>query len=168
MAAVYGRVLEALAPRDDARSPHQVITLSVCEKCSAGQQHAGGRTFDVHPVAVERMRCDAQHLGHVDGPEPERAAQEPSPAVRRMVFARDQHRCRVPWCRAARNLNIHHLEGREGPDCHHPSKLVILCWFHHTQLHNGELVLRGPHAMELEFIEVRPRDYGVAVASSTS
>ena len=43
-----------------------------------------------------------------------------------------------------------------GPDCHHPAKLVTLCTFHHTQLHNGELVLRGPSAIALEFIEIHP------------
>jgi hypothetical protein len=155
MAAVLRRALEGRAEQDEGRSPHQVV-LSVCEACGAGQQHAGGRAFDVHPAAVERMRCDAQHLGHVDGPVPERAAQEPSPAVRRMVLARDHHRCRVPWCRAARNLDIHHLEGRTGPDCHQPGKLVTLCTFHHTQLHNGELVLRGPSATALAFVEIHP------------
>ena len=155
MAAVLRRAMEGTGDGDEGRSPHQVV-LSVCEKCGAGQQHAGGVPFDVHPKAVERMLCDAQHLGHVDGAVPERAAQEPSPAVRRMVLLRDHHRCRVPWCRAARNLGVHHIEGRTGPDCHHPAKLVTLCTFHHTQLHNGELVLRGPSATALEFIEIHP------------
>jgi hypothetical protein len=156
MAAVYERAVSAGGERDDGKSPTQVV-LSVCEKCAAGQQHAGGKAFDVHPNAVERMLCDAQHVGHVDGLAPERAAQEPSPAVRRMVLLRDHHRCRVPWCRAARNIAVHHLEGRKGVDCHRPDKLITLCTFHHTQLHNGELVLRGPSAMEIEFVEIYAR-----------
>jgi hypothetical protein len=63
----------------------------------------------------------------------------------------------VPWCRAARNLDLHHLEGRDGDGCHAPGKLVTLCTFHHTAFHNGELVIRGRDASDLEFSMARPR-----------
>jgi len=166
MSALLRMALNALGGGEtvseaQGRSPHQIV-LHVCEKCQAGRQVAGGVTYDVHPKTVERALCDAQHIGHVDRPVPERAAQEPSPAVRRMVLLRDHHRCRVPWCRAARNLDIHHIEGRDGEDCHAPEKLVTLCSFHHTQFHNGDLAIRGA-APELVFEAIRPH---VGVAGS--
>jgi hypothetical protein len=158
MVAVYRTFLAARGQAEgdaNGRSPHQVI-LHVCERCQAGQQVAGGVTFDVHPTLVERALCDAQHLGHVDGAVPERAAQEPSPAVRRMVLVRDHHRCRVPWCRAARNIEVHHIDGRRVEGCHTPPKLLTLCTFHHTQHHNGELVIRGATEADAVFETARP------------
>jgi hypothetical protein len=156
MVALYRTFLAARGQAEgDApgRSPHQII-LHVCPRCQAGQQVAAGVTFDVHPALVERALCDAQHLGHVDGAAPARAAQEPSPAVRRMVLARDHHRSRVPWCRAARNIEVHHIDGRRAEGCHTPPKLITLCTFHHTQHHNGELVIRGATEAEAVFESV--------------
>jgi hypothetical protein len=74
MVAVYRTFLAARGQAEgevkgEGRSPHQIV-LHVCERCQAGQQVAGGVTFDVHPKLVERALCDAQHLGHVDGSVP--------------------------------------------------------------------------------------------------
>jgi hypothetical protein len=69
--------------------------------------------------------------------------QDVTPATRRLIFARDKHRCRVPGCRSARNIEIHHIVHREDGGSHEPSNLVCLCSGHHGAHHDGRLIIRG-------------------------
>jgi len=85
------------------------VAVTVCSKCLKGWQHGGGLVTQMTPPAVERVMCDAQWIGDIDGNVVERARQEISAAMRRNVLHRDQDKCRVPGCMAHRNLDIHHL-----------------------------------------------------------
>jgi 5-methylcytosine-specific restriction endonuclease McrA len=70
----------------------------------------------------------------VDG-ERARAVQDVTPATRKFVVARDKHRCRVPGCRSARNIEVHHIVHREHGGSHEPNNLVCLCSGHHDAHH---------------------------------
>jgi hypothetical protein len=134
------------------------ISISVCPSCKVARQTGAGVDFAISPATFERAACDAPWLGNVDGARA-RAVQDVTPATRKVVFARDQHRCRVPGCRSARNLEIHHLVHREDGGSHEPSNLVCLCWGHHNAHHDGTLIIRGTaDALEVIRLDEEPVD----------
>jgi hypothetical protein len=72
-----------------------------------------------------------------------RATQTPPPALRRAVLLRDQQRCRVPGCRNARYVDVHHIELRSEGGQNEPENLLTLCGVHHRASHRGELLIEG-------------------------
>ena len=83
-----------------------------------------------------------------------------TPLRRRFVLARDRYRCIVPGCGNHRFLDIHHLEGRGGADCHDPDKLVTLCDTHHRLHHEGYLAIEGTLSQGLRFTHGGGTAYG--------
>jgi hypothetical protein len=130
------------------------IAISVCPSCKVARQSGAGVEFAISPAAFERAACDAQWLGNVDG-EHGRASQTVTPAARKAVLARDKHRCRVPGCRSAQNLDVHHIKHRQHGGSNHKSNLVTLCGGHHARHHEGTLIIRGT-ADALEVIRLEP------------
>jgi hypothetical protein len=125
------------------------IAISVCPSCKVARQTGAGVEFAISPTAFERAACDAQWLGNVDG-ERARAVQDITPALRAFVLARDKHRCCVPGCRSAQNLEVHHFKHRAHGGSHEPSNLGTLCGGHHALHHDGKLIIRGtPGALEI-------------------
>jgi hypothetical protein len=47
--------------------------------------------------------------------------------MRRQIFARDHHRCTVPGCRSARNLDLHHVEYQRDGGTHDLRRVQIFC-----------------------------------------
>ena len=97
------------------------------------------------PLLLSSAGCmldDAEILGDVTQ-EPERVRKTVSPRLRRQVFARDHHRCTVPGCRSARNLDVHHLQFRSHGGPHDIQNLTVLCSAHHGFLHEGKLRVSG-------------------------
>jgi hypothetical protein len=131
------------------------IAISVCPSCRIARQNGAGVDFAISRAAFERAACDAQWLGNVDG-ERARAVQDVTPATRTFVLARDRNRCRVPGCRSAQNLEVHHIVHREQGGSHEPGNLVSLCGGHHAAHHEGTLVICGTS----EALEVRWLDGG--------
>ncbi len=119
------------------------VAVTVCERCGQGWQHGAGAKIAIGPAAVERALCDAQHLGSIDGEAPERAYQDISPSVARFVWHRDGGRCRVPGCRSARGIEIHHLVHRADGGSHDASNLVLACTACHHSHHAGTLLITG-------------------------
>jgi hypothetical protein len=72
-------------------------------------------------------------------------------ATRDVVWARDQGRCRVPGCRATRNLECHHVVFQSQGGDHDPANLMVICDGHHTLLHDGLLVITGRAPDRLTF-----------------
>jgi hypothetical protein len=87
--------------------------------------------------------CDAQHIGSIDGTEPERAYQDIPPSVARLVWRRDGGRCRVPGCRSSRGLELHHLVHRADGGTHEASNLALICSACHQSHHDGVLTISG-------------------------
>jgi hypothetical protein len=134
------------------------IAISVCPSCKVARQNGAGVQFAMSPAAFERAACDAQWLGNVDG-ERARAVQDVTPAMRAFVFARDKHRCRVPGCRSAQNLEVHHIKHREHGGSHEPSNMVTTCGGHHALYHQGKLIIRGTaEALEVIRLDEEPVD----------
>jgi hypothetical protein len=119
------------------------IALTVCERCGQGWQEGAGAQIAVAPAAVERARCDAQHIGSIDGTEPERAYQDIPPSVARLVWRRDGGRCRVPGCRSSRGLELHHLAHRANGGTHDALNLALVCSACHQAHHDGRLTISG-------------------------
>jgi len=138
-----------------SKAPAQ-IAISVCRSCKVARQSAAGVEVAIAPEVLERAACDAQWLGDVDG-ERARAVQDVTPAVRKVVRARDRDRCRVPGCRSAQNIDVHHIVHREHGGSHAPSNLILLCSGHHAAHHEGRLVIRGT-ADALEVIRLGAGD----------
>lgn len=136
------------------RAAHQ-IAVTTCRHCERGWQDGGGARVQLDPAAIERARCDAEHVGAVDGSVPTRAHQDITPATRRFVLHRDGGKCVVPGCRAARNLDLHHVVSRAENGSHDAANLVTLCSSHHRLLHAGVVKLAPPQ----ERAHVSTRDF---------
>ncbi|TMQ03289.1 MAG: hypothetical protein E6J91_47590 [Deltaproteobacteria bacterium] len=87
--------------------------------------------------------CDAQHIGSIDGPAPERASQDIPPSVARFVWRRDGGRCRVDGCRSARGLELHHIIHRADGGSHDALNLILCCSRCHQSHHAGLLTISG-------------------------
>jgi hypothetical protein len=112
VAALCGAVLDGTPATEPTGRAKFQIAVTVCERCRQGWQDGAGAKIAISPAGVERAMCDAQHIGSLDGAEPERAHQDVPPSVVRFVWRRDGGRCRVPGCRSARGLELHHLVHR--------------------------------------------------------
>lgn len=141
------------------RPPHQ-IAITTCGDCKRGWQEAGGLTVEVPEAKIERARCDATEIGRIDGPTARRASQTVPPAIRRAVIQRDHERCRVPGCRAATYVDIHHIVPRAQSGTHDPWNLLLLCDAHHDAVHEGRLVVGGRAPDALVFQHADGKSYG--------
>jgi hypothetical protein len=92
-----------------------------------------------------------------------RAKQSIPPAVRRAVLRRDHQRCRVPGCRNAAFLDLHHIDLRSEGGSHHADNLLTVCGAHHRALHRGELNVEGTDAARARFAHADGAPYGEAV-----
>ena len=108
--------------------------------------------------------CDAQHIGSIDGTEPERAYQDIPPSVARLVWRRDGGRCRVPGCRSSRGLELHHLIHRADGGTHEASNLGLVCAACHQAHHDGRLTISGT----VDQIEVHRRGAHVDATESVT
>jgi hypothetical protein len=123
---------------DDGRAPYQVL-VTVCPDCGAARQQGCGGSVVISDEARDHALCDAQL---VDG-ETGAASQEIPPATRRLVLRRDDHTCRVPGCRNALWVDLHHVVRRSDGGTHEASNLVTLCSVHHRAAHEGRLWISG-------------------------
>lgn len=136
-------VRDGPAPEPAPRAAPYQIALTICPSCDRGWHDAGGRAIPVPDSTIELARCDAQYIGRTDLGVPVRSEQEIPPAVARMVLRRDRGCCRVPGCRSARWLHIHHIVPRELGGSNDPSNLVCLCFAHHQALHQQKISVTG-------------------------
>jgi hypothetical protein len=143
--------------------PHQ-IAYQQCPDCKRATQSGAGRQIDINEEAFERAACDARSLGSLDAEAPERATATVTPRVREQVFARDHHRCTVPGCRSARNLEVHHIVEQARGGGHELRNLTLLCSGHHAALHAGLLTMRGeaPYGIAFRWTVNQPVPFGLA------
>jgi hypothetical protein len=136
------------------------IAVQVCPRCDRASQLGGGVAVPVDAAALERARCDAQHLGSLDGEAPERAAQDIAPSVARFVRRRDGERCQTPGCRSSIGLELHHVIHRVDGGGHDPENLRLHCSSCHAAIHRGALVIE--HGPEGRVIARRPSERELA------
>jgi hypothetical protein len=140
-----------IAPSTGERGPAHQIAYQQCQDCRRATQNGAGREIDVGPEVLERAACDAKILGSLDATTPERATTTVTPRIREQVFARDHHRCTVPGCRSARNLEVHHLIEQARGGMHELWNITLLCSGHHAALHAGLLTMQGQAPYLIEF-----------------
>jgi hypothetical protein len=121
----------------------------------------------VNPAKGQPQKTElATHVGHDPIAIPEimslsgQATQTIPPRIRRRVWRRDQRSCRVPGCRSAKFLEIHHIIPRSHGGDHDPSRLVLLCGAHHGLAHRGLLRVTGTAPGRLEFYHRDGSPYG--------
>jgi uncharacterized protein DUF222 len=132
----------ALEPAAAASEPATQVAFMVCPSCKAATVDGAGMIADATPAQLDAAMCDAELLGDVTR-EPLRVRKTITPRVRRQVFARDHHRCTVPGCRSARNLDVHHVQFQSHGGLHEIQNLTVLCSAHHALLHEGKLRVSG-------------------------
>ena len=143
VAALSGAVLDGGAAAEPTGRARFQIAVTLCERCGQGWQDGAGAKLAIDAASVDRALCDAQHIGSIDGDASERAHQDIPPSVARLVWRRDNGRCRVPGCRSTRNLDIHHLVHRADGGSHDASNLVLTCGSCHMAHHRGILTISG-------------------------
>lgn len=126
------------APRKKAAAQ---VAVTVCPSCRVGRQLAGNRQVALRAEELARVFCDAQWID-VNGKE--RSVQDVTPALRAKVMLRDHGKRRVPGCRAAANIEVHHIVPREQGGAHALENLIALCDGHHVALHRGDITIEGP------------------------
>jgi hypothetical protein len=141
--ALCGAVLDGATSTETTGRAKYQIAVTVCQRCRQGWQEGAGAQIAIEPGAIARAMCDAQHIGSIDGTVPERASQDIPPSTARLVWRRDGGRCRVPGCRSARGLEIHHLVHRADGGSHDASNLCLLCSACHLAHHRGALTIAG-------------------------
>ena len=153
----------AITPGTGAEGPSHQIAYQQCPDCRRATQNGAGREIEIAPEVFERASCDAKVLGSLDATTPERATTTVTPRLREQVFARDQHRCTVPGCRSARNLDIHHIVPRAHGGTHHMWNMTLLCSGHHAALHDGLLVMQGqaPYGIQVHWVCGAPLPVGL-------
>ncbi len=117
------------------------VAVTVCPSCQVGRQLAGNRQVALRSEELARVFCDAQWID-VNGSE--RSVQDVTPALRAKVMMRDHGRCRVPGCRAAANIEVHHIVPWSRGGTHAIENLIALCDGHHVALHRGDIAIVGP------------------------
>jgi len=92
--------------------------------------------------------------------EPTRAKQTIPPALRREVLRRDGGRCRIPGCRHATYVDVHHLKPRVEGGENTLENLITLCSAHHAALHAGKLAIERAPSGDLGFLHADGTAYG--------
>src|SRR5690349_8166886 len=154
----------AIAPGTGVEGPSHQIAYQQCPDCRRATQNGAGREIEIAPEVFERASCDAKDLGSLDATSPERATTTVTPRLREQVFARDHHRCTVPGCRSARNLDIHHIVPQAQAGTHHMWNMTLLCSGHHAALHDGLMVMQGqaPYGIQVHWVYGAPLPLGLA------
>ena len=161
VAALSGAVLDGSAAAEPTGRARFQIAVTLCERCGQGWQDGAGARLAIDDASVERALCDAQHIGSLDGGVPQRAHQDIPPSVARLVWRRDGGRCRVPGCRSARNLEIHHLVHRTDGGSHDAMNLILACGSCHMAHHRGILTISGT----ADRVEVERRAHSISDTS---
>jgi hypothetical protein len=150
----------------------EIIEMAECDGQHVGHvgeaRHAHvGETGRAHVGETERAHVGETGRAHVGearharvGASLPRATQTIPPALRRRVMRRDGGRCRVPGCRHAVFVDVHHLEPRAEGGGNTLENLVTLCSAHHRALHLGRLVIEASPSGGLDFRHANGTPYG--------
>ena len=143
LAALDARIPNGTALRDWDRAS----ALALVELAQATTAYVGSRPTllladDVGELSsggivgaqtARRLSCDATVAGK----------SIPS-STRRAVEARDGYRCTFPGCGRDAYLQCHHIVHRADGGSNALPNLQLVCWTHHTLIHEGGWSIRGP------------------------
>jgi hypothetical protein len=143
IAALCTTALDGAPTTEPTGRARYQIAVTLCPRCRTGTQEGAGLQVPISPAAVDRALCDAQHIGSLDEPTPDRAYQDIPPSVARLVRHRDGGRCRVPGCRSSRGLELHHIVHRADGGGHDAGNIILACSSCHQSHHDGRLTISG-------------------------
>ena len=144
------------------------ISVTKCCHCERAWQTGAGEPVEIGPAAVAVAECDAVRIGRVDAATPPLLTKDIPDAVRRLVWVRDHGCCRVPGCRASRNIDCHHIKRRADGGDHTTENILLLCSGHHRAHHDGLLSITGT-AADAELVFLRdPAPVPAPPAATTS
>ncbi len=135
----------------------------------------GNRTGFVGSETARRLACDSttQTLakdvnGQITGIG--HATRDISPATRRAVMVRDGGVCAFPGCGRDRYLECHHIVHRADGGAHSADNLVLVCWTHHSLVHESGWSLRGRAGPNITWVrpDGQPFEPRVRVTLDTS
>jgi hypothetical protein len=159
--ALCAASLAGTAATDPAtRQPPYQIAITRCADCARAWVDAAGQSIELSATELARASCDAELLGRVDGEAPPRATKTIPPRIRRAVLRRDRGRCRVPGCKNARFVDVHHVVPRGRGGDHAPSRLAAMCSAHHQAAHDGRLKVDLDKRGRLRVAHADGRPYG--------
>jgi hypothetical protein len=137
----------------DGSGERPTVLLSVSEAVLSGREGAEdvarlSTGAFIKAETARRLSCDARLQPIYTDVEGKitaigRTSRNVPPALRRAVFERDGGTCTFPGCESTHFLECHHIIhfGRGGPT--EIWNLQLMCWTHHTLLHEGKWSLRG-------------------------
>ncbi len=139
-------------------TPSYQIAINVCDRCERVTQNGAGQVIDIDASELHVALCDASVL---DTTRPGAPASKEVPApTRAAVSRRDHGRCKVPGCRNAVWVDLHHQIYRSQAGDHDPGNLLLLCSAHHHAVHDGLLIVtrdpRGCHGFGFHHADGRP------------
>ena len=122
---------------------HVKASIPARERVHEPRAHVGANVRPENDSA--RIQAGANiPIPSLGAPVLARAQQTIPPALRRAVLLRDQRRCRVPGCRNATFVDVHHLQLRSEGGRNATDNLMTLCGAHHRAAHRGQLMIEGP------------------------
>jgi hypothetical protein len=141
----------------------EIIEMACCDAQYLGHIEGHTHVGKNHSARDRETHVGADASGHDcdghGGGQPARAKQKIPPAVRRAVRHRDQGRCRVPGCRNAIFVDLHHRDWRLDGGGNIVANLVSLCAAHHRRVHLGKLFVESTPA-GLRFFHSDGTPYG--------
>jgi hypothetical protein len=120
---------------------------------------------------ARRLSCDASIVTLLENDRGEpldigRKTRSIPPAIRRALNARDRG-CRFPGCPNTRYLDGHHVRHWAHGGETKLSNLVMLCRFHHRQVHEGGVAIQRLDDGALRFVRPDGRSFDSITPAST-
>ncbi|MCC6997056.1 MAG: HNH endonuclease [Deltaproteobacteria bacterium] len=145
-------------------TPSYQIAINVCDCCERVTQDGAGQVIDIDPAELHVALCDASIIDTTRPGAP--ATREVPAATRAAVVRRDHGRCKVPGCRNAAWVDLHHQVYRSQFGGHDAGNLLLLCTAHHHAVHDGRVIVtRDPRGHDgFGFRHADGRPYGAARA----
>jgi hypothetical protein len=136
--------------------------------CSGRCEHEDGPSMAVE--TARRLGCDASVVAVMEGKNGEplnvgRKTRTIPPAIRRALLARDKDGCRFPGCPNKHYVDGHHIKHWANGGETRLSNLVLLCRFHHRQVHEGGVEVQVLDDSALRFV-VNGRSFVSTVPAS--
>jgi 5-methylcytosine-specific restriction endonuclease McrA len=118
-------------------APPVQIHVHQCPDCEKTTVQTARGELTLSPEETARLKCDAQ----ISEPDHRNTTTIP-PRTRRLVLARDRHRCQTPGCPHTHFLEIHHIIPRARGGTHDPENLTTLCSACHALVHQRSSQVR--------------------------
>jgi hypothetical protein len=141
------------------RTPAAATTRSRQPDPTCHVQGAGG----IEPETARKLSCDTDLYAallddHRDVLALGRTHRLVSRSQRRALIIRDQARCQFTGCHQTRHLKAHHLVHWADGGPTDLDNLILLCQFHHTVVHEGQMTIHHarPGSWEFRMPDGRP------------